>query len=131
VTPRSIEYFDVLLHKNNHSYVCHVKIGFGNSARDVCSQLLNSYDNLTSLGPRGDVNREIYQIKLLERHVFKDDQALSQRILCNGGGNQSSSPNTPVFVMGLYISITHPLSEEEMLCKGRNNLLVYGNISEL
>jgi hypothetical protein len=122
-TPRSIEYFDVLLDTNNHSYICHVKIGFGNSTRNVCSQLLNSYDNLTSLGPRGEVNRESYQIKLLEKNVFNNDQALSHRILCTGG-NQSSSPNTPVFVMGLYINhrITHPLSEEEMLCKGSNNL---------
>jgi hypothetical protein len=130
-TLKSIEYFDVVLDNDKQSFFCHIKRGFGNHTRDVCSQLLNSYEILTSLDPRGQKNRESYKIKKIVQKVFDNDKERGHRILGIGG----TSPNSKAFVMGLCTNenpvLTRPFSEEEILKIRDGNLNTWIDLRSL
>jgi hypothetical protein len=102
-TPRGIEYFDVLLDKDQRSYLCHVKKGFKKETRDVCSQIGNALVNLTSVDIRGQTKTNSLNLEELKEKVpslseLSDDEFL--RVLGIGG----KFANTRVFVLGFIIN---------------------------
>jgi hypothetical protein len=126
-TPRSIEYFDVVLDRMDQSYFCHVKRGFGNQVRDVCSQLLNSCEMLTALDYRGRENRESSKIEELVKRIFNNDEEKAQKVL--------NSPNSKVFVMGVCTNenpvLTRPFTEKEILKERGDNLNTWEQLRSL
>ncbi len=82
ITPKNIEPCDILKWDSENLYLCHVKAGFNNKMREVCSQIQISASIIKeAVSSKGEYLKEIY--KLLKKKIDNDD------VLINSQGNQT------------------------------------------
>lgn len=60
ITPENIEPCDVLKWDNENLYLCHVKKGFANTMRDLCSQIFIAASRLHDMSSSGEYVDKIY-----------------------------------------------------------------------
>jgi hypothetical protein len=133
-SPRSIEHFDVLLHKDQVSYFCHVKKGFGQTTGDVCSQIVNSLVLLSNVNTGRQVTIESLKVNLLKRSVFTftnneaEEQILTDETIKEILGI-TGDPKGKVFVMGLFINknLEASIPVKEILSKKSDNIHIWKN----
>ncbi|OXA49778.1 hypothetical protein Fcan01_15684 [Folsomia candida] len=117
VTPRSIEYFDIIWTPNNpyDSYLYHVKHGFDHTTRDACSQLRNCAQLLEDLalsqssGKMKGSKLDVYAKERIKKVGKGKDQKVvklppifkTKEQLLEVFGLGADNPRQRVYVMGL------------------------------